>query len=583
MRLGDETVQLLPFKNWGQLDLHKWTARGKLPATPAGLEVTPDHVKIAGETVATNDPDGCGKLEKAFNDWLSIETKNLQLARAAAVRRPVPTTELAARKTQPQPAHFRVGVDKRGQIHVDCLQGAEMVASIGLNVAGFNALFSQGIMRKPRDLDVGALHDWVEIDGELFSFEHGNNDSQRLEAWLNAKYLPSATAGSGKDVVVFANAASPTGFDVQFPVTVGGVSENRRRTLNDTTLDLLQDPTRCGLLQPGLIIKLSPPTFIFKKKTPDGGEAYLARSPENTVRIVNDDSFERLIDLSHPVNYTKLTVMEMAAVLNHPAIHRHSQSQTQPLPSRNSPDALPAEPTLTHAEAPPVAPAPPVTSVLAPPVQTLPLPTPVAASPPAINPVEAPLHCEPEKAPPNKWLQPLLAQNPIRYDWFACLVYGKIAQRFGNSRESTFGPSLCWCVALDEAANPEDAAFKGVFLTQKHGFGFLGHARMVRFHQGVAFLGTRQSVTEGIDIYLRAVALDDRDHFIFIVSDGYRSKFDGAAPRISQDLAGLTEAGASLFSVSEILTTTSPVTVVWTVPADQSNPVDPQAVETLRP
>ena len=66
LTLGGETIELLPLKNWGQLDHHKWTVRGKLPAEPAGLEIALDHVKITGGTVAINDPAGCVKLETAF-------------------------------------------------------------------------------------------------------------------------------------------------------------------------------------------------------------------------------------------------------------------------------------------------------------------------------------------------------------------------------------------------------------------------------------------------------------------------------------------------------------------------------------
>jgi hypothetical protein len=71
--LGDQTIELLPFKNWSQLDVHKWVVQGKLPTSPAGLEVTLDHVKIAGETVRSSDPNGCAKLEHVFNEWLEME------------------------------------------------------------------------------------------------------------------------------------------------------------------------------------------------------------------------------------------------------------------------------------------------------------------------------------------------------------------------------------------------------------------------------------------------------------------------------------------------------------------------------
>jgi hypothetical protein len=40
MTLGNETILLEPLKNWIQLDTFKWRARGLLPRTPAGLDVT---------------------------------------------------------------------------------------------------------------------------------------------------------------------------------------------------------------------------------------------------------------------------------------------------------------------------------------------------------------------------------------------------------------------------------------------------------------------------------------------------------------------------------------------------------------
>ena len=72
MTLGAETIRLLPLKNWPQLDIFKWKARGLLPGTPVGLEITFKQVKVAGETVSTFDLQGCDKLEKAFNGMKEI-------------------------------------------------------------------------------------------------------------------------------------------------------------------------------------------------------------------------------------------------------------------------------------------------------------------------------------------------------------------------------------------------------------------------------------------------------------------------------------------------------------------------------
>jgi hypothetical protein len=52
---------------------------------------------------------------------------------------------------------------------------------------------------------------------------------------------------------------------------------------------------------------------------------------------------------------------------------------------------------------------------------------------------------------------------------------------------------------------------------------------------------------------------------------------------VAQPLARLREAGASLMSVNEVLQSSEPIEVGWTVPAHQENPDDPQAVEDVRP
>jgi len=49
MTIGGETIDLIPLKNWTQLDTFKWRSRGIFPRTPAGLEVAFDHVKVVGE------------------------------------------------------------------------------------------------------------------------------------------------------------------------------------------------------------------------------------------------------------------------------------------------------------------------------------------------------------------------------------------------------------------------------------------------------------------------------------------------------------------------------------------------------
>jgi len=591
MSLADQTIPLLPFRNWGQLDVYKWSVQGKFPGTPAGLEVASDHVKIAGETVLVGDANGCAKLERVFNDWLLLEKANLESVHKKRVAKSTPSTAGAA---APQTMRYGVEVDKRGQVHIKCLRGGEMLSAVGLTMQGFNGLFSQGLMRKPRALEIGALHDWVELDGELCSFEHGNNEAAKLEKLLNEKYLPSDRLGQGKDVLIFANAASPTGFDIQFPVTVGGVTENRRRTFNDAALELLLEPTRCGVIQPGLIIKICPPNLIFKRKTADGGEAYLDKSAEDTVALTSDDGKQRLIDLSQPVNYAHLGVIELTAVFNHPAVNRHSKLGMEPAPP-SLPEIQPAAPQIPARE--PVSKANPASAGV--PVPRLPplvakspervleavLTGPVIAPKPQADRVQQtePLTDTQPTSSPNAWLASVLAQPPIRFDWLSSLLYAKIAERFGNSRVGTIGPGSGWTVALGEVSDVADPAFKGIFLTQKGGFGFLGRDAMLRFHRGVIFLGSRASVLEGIDVALLAVGLFEQSDFVFVVNDGFTSKFDVPQQAVGRELARLSNAGAIVLSKSEVLAAERALELVWTVPADQSNPLEPEVLESLRP
>ena len=88
MALGGETIDLLPLRNWSQLDVYKWRAQGKLPGTPAGLEITFDHVKVTGEAVLIKDPHGPAKLQKLLNEWLALERRAFELAQQKAHAKP---------------------------------------------------------------------------------------------------------------------------------------------------------------------------------------------------------------------------------------------------------------------------------------------------------------------------------------------------------------------------------------------------------------------------------------------------------------------------------------------------------------
>ncbi len=592
LSLGEETIELLPLKNWSQLDHYKWTARGKLPGEPAGLEIAFDHLNIAGETIAVSDPAGAAKLERLFNEWLHLERETQELSRQKAHAQP----RSAVREAAPQPVaagpRFRVEVDKRGQVHIDCCQGRDTAATIGLTVAGFNSLSQQGLMRKPRKVATGALHDWVELDGELFSFENGRNDTALLEKALNERYVPTGLVGAGLEVVIFQNAASPTGFDIQFPVMVAGVPHNQRQRLDNQSLELLQDQQRCGLMRNEIIVKLIPPNLVFKQRTSDGGEQYLAQSPDHIVALPEEEGRPKTIDLSQLLNLLRLNPAELTAVFGHPVVNRQAKAAPSPHPS-GEPQLQPDRSSpISQAKPQPASPTPPpakpahltgASKVGLESLESTPTPTPLASGPIPEADQPAPKRAETSRPLPNLWLSKILAQPASPNDWFNRLAYGNLAERFGNSTEGRFGPSHCWFVRLGESEDMDDPAFKGIFFTERGSLGFLNQGQLARFNHGVAFLGTRESALEGIDVNLVAVGLDSQERVLFVLSDNYRGQFGVPETALMEVVRRLGECGASIMSVQETLSSREPLEVVWTVPAEQADPENPEALESRRP
>lgn len=324
MALGEEAIYLVPLKTWSQLDVFKWRVTGKLPATPAGLEITASSVKLAGESVSTQDPEGCERLELAFNKWLAAERQALEEARQKNQNAP---DQHAVEMPAEQPMRFQVVTDKAGQPHIRCLEGKDTVADVACTVPGLTSLMNQGLLRKPATWKVGALRDWLELDGQMFRFKNGDRGAAELEKVLNERYHPSLLEGE-QDVIVFENPASTSGFDIQFPAADNGLMENRRRHLDSAAIDLLSDAQRCRVLRKGIVVKFTPPQFVFKQKTAIGGEAALPATPDNTVELTGSDGQSRPIDLSQPVSHLGLSAAELTAILNHPAINRRAFRRT---------------------------------------------------------------------------------------------------------------------------------------------------------------------------------------------------------------------------------------------------------------
>ncbi len=588
MSLGGETIRLVPFKNWSQLDVHKWTMRGKLPGTPAGLEVGPDYVNLTGEKVSIHDADACTKLEKLFCGWLKLELGTMNLARTPRAK----PASVPDSGSEPQPLRFHVEVDKRGQVHVHCLQGKHTEATIGLTVAGFESLHHQGLMLKPRAIHVGALHDWVELDGVYCEFKPGHDGGAELERLLNERYVPATTLGQGKQIVVFPNDAASTGFDIQFQAMRCGVLDTHRHHLTDESLALLQDAEHCGLLHKRIVVKLNPPHLVFKQRTPDGGEQYLPKGPEYIVKIVEEGEADHSIDLSQPVNLLRVSALELTAIFNHAAINQYAvkeSSQGQHPGSTEAPNSnLHTPPGGASAARRHTASSAGVSDG-------------VRLSPGALSPTAASghghsqpgasahaaepgaIHADAGPARPNVWLKPLLIKPALRNDWFNSLLYRKMAERFGNSTEGRFGSSMCWSIALCAIEDVEDSAFKGIILTEKGSLGFLNYGHFVRFCHGVAFVGTPRATLEGIGVTLAAIGLDAEERLVFVVSDGFESKFGVPAQTLAHDLSILKKYGAVMLAVGGVLASTDPIETLWTVPTEQADRSNPQVVESSRP
>jgi hypothetical protein len=157
-----------------------------------------------------------------------------------------------------------------------------------------------------------------------------------------------------------------------------------------------------------------------------------------------------------------------------------------------------------------------------------------------------------------------------------------MAERFGNSNEGKFGPCECWFISLGESEDIADPAFMGIFITEKGSLGFVNAGQMARFYNGVAFLGPREAALEGIQVNLVAIGLDAQGRLVFILSHNYRTQFGVQEVTVASVLNGLREHGAVIMNVAETLASTDPIEVVWTVPAEQSNPSSPEARESTR-
>lgn len=290
MRLDKETVALDPGKTWVQVDHFKWVVRG-LIEEPQSFHVFPDgSVEINAEKISIADPEGVAKLDHQINKH------HAPLTAPRPVASPV-VAQPAAASPQPARPRFRVKLDHWGHMIIEWGEGLEREET---GLRGFATLVANGLVRKPRTFRVDALQRGIEIEEDWF--ECSDAGASRLEEALNHRYAPEARAARAGAIEVKENAAASTGFDVHFAIHRAGVPLELRGHLSQENLDLLQDPTKCDLIQPGIHLLLSPPYLLFRRRRPDMGEEKIPELPD--------------------VNLLRTNAAQLQHVLNHPLIRK---------------------------------------------------------------------------------------------------------------------------------------------------------------------------------------------------------------------------------------------------------------------
>lgn len=303
LTLGTETIDLEPGKPWSKVDHFKWITRG-LIEEPQSFHVQPDGtVEVNGEKIGPHEKDGPTKLALEVNKHHEPTVTHAPPA--------TPPASVAPVAALPDHVIFRVHLDHLGHLSVECRSGEERTST---GVRGLPGLVQAGLMNRPRALHIDPLQSYVELDD--VRFDCTIDGARQLEEALNGRYAPALGRGEHLAVEVKENPASPTGFDIRFLSAHGGVRAEVKGHLAQEHLDLLADPERCGLLQPGILIRLSPPKLLVRRRRPDGGEEPIPELPD--------------------VMYRRMTGAELQERLNHPLVRRGagpSQIPTSRTPS----------------------------------------------------------------------------------------------------------------------------------------------------------------------------------------------------------------------------------------------------------
>jgi len=296
---GEETVALEPGKPWVKTDTFKWVTRGLIEEPQSFQVLAGGTVEINAERIPLDDPAGENKLETQINKHHPP---------SLAHKPPVIPFKLAdLEEMETGKVRFRVKLDHLGHIMIECTRGHERVET---GLRGLPALAQNGLMIKPGSVHVDPLQRSIELDG--VRFECNAEGARHFEQILNQRYAPTLKPDDTTHISVRENAASATGFDIDFTTLQAGARLRVHGHLTQDKLNLLQDTQRCDLLHPGIVLRLSPPHLLIRRRRPDGGEEPIADLPD--------------------VHYLRVQAAKLQQILNHPLVRRGTDHAEQPLP-----------------------------------------------------------------------------------------------------------------------------------------------------------------------------------------------------------------------------------------------------------
>ncbi len=291
LTLAKQTVVLRSGTSWLKTDEFKWVTRGLIEA-PQSFQVEPNGtVDINGEKIALDDPEGAAKLEHELNKHHTVAPK----------KKAAPKTAAAQAVSGPRVPHFDVKLDQFGHLVIVCTRGAERVET---GLRGLPSLVQNRLMLAPKQSHVDPLHRGIDLDGTFY--EATQDGARQLAEILNTRYAPSPEDDQDTAIEIKENPAAATGFDIHFVTVVSGARFEVKGHLSQEKLDLLQDSARCDLLQPGVILRLTPPHMLFRRRRPDGGEEHIPELPD--------------------IQYRRITAPELQRLFNHPIIRRGGES-----------------------------------------------------------------------------------------------------------------------------------------------------------------------------------------------------------------------------------------------------------------